>query len=95
MGFIFKSLFWAGIVFLFLPRGPSDPLADAKREAQRTRISVGAVVDAASASAGLCRAQPEICESVLKTGAAGRDIFTTLAASLPAKLRRKDKSATS
>ena len=90
MGFVFKSLFWAGIVVLFLPRELSAPDHRMMARAHKSVVNGDALLDAASASAGFCRAQPEICESALKTGSAGRDIFAAMAAGLSARLQNRD-----
>ncbi len=78
MGFIFKSIFWVGIVCLFLPRDP----AAIKTPKAIAKVSTATVLDAAAAGASFCRTQPEICESAIKTGAAGRDILAVAARSL-------------
>lgn len=92
MGFIIKSIFWFGIVCLFLPRDPSAlkaPKAVAK-------ISSATVLDVAAAGANFCRSQPEICESALKTSAASREILSaaaiTLSNTLSDKPKRKNSS---
>ncbi len=78
LGFILKSIFWVGIVCLFLPRDPSA----LKTPKVIANVSASTVLDAAAAGASFCQKQPEICESALKTGAAGRDILGVAASTL-------------
>jgi len=92
VGFIFKSLFWVGIVLLFLPRDPSALKSFAKTPSNMARISTSAVVDAASAGAGFCQARPEICESAVQTGSAGRDIVSAVATTLSGHFRQKHEN---
>jgi hypothetical protein len=87
VGFIFKSIFWVGIVCLFLPQDP----AALKTPKAVASLSSTTVIDAASAGAKFCQKQPEICESALKTGAASRDILTKAAATLGAQLSDKSE----
>ncbi len=87
MGFIIKSIFWAGIVCLFLPRDPSA----LKTPKAVARVSSATVLDVAAAGAGFCRRQPEICESALKTTAASREILSVAATTLSNTLSDKPK----
>ncbi len=88
MGFILKSIFWVGIVCLFLPRDPSA----VKAPKALAQISATSVIDMAAAGAGFCQKQPEICESALKTGAASRDILNLAAATLSATMADTQKT---
>jgi len=92
VGFIIKSVFWAGIVCLFLPRDPSAM----KTPKAVARASSATVLDVAAAGVSFCRNQPEICESALKTSAASREILsvaaTTLSNTLSDKSKRKNSS---
>ncbi len=84
LGFILKSIFWVGIVCLFLPRDP----AALKTPEMVANISTTTVLDAAAAGARFCEKQPEVCESALKTGAAGRDILSMAASTLSGQLSK-------
>ncbi len=82
MGFILKSMFWVGIVCLFLPRDPSA----LKTPKVVANLSANTVIDAAAAGANFCKNQPEVCESALKTGAASRDILAIAASTLSTQI---------
>ena len=96
VGFIFKSIFWVGIVCLFLPRDPAAIKMPKAPKAPKAivKVSTSTVLDAASAGASFCRTQPEICESAIKTGAAGRDILTLAARSLSGVMSDKAEKTT-
>lgn len=87
MGFIIKSVFWAGIVCLFLPRDPSA----LKTPKAVARVSSATVLDVAAAGASFCQKQPEICESALKTSAASREILSAAATTLSNTLSDRPK----
>jgi len=73
MGFLFKAVFWLGLVFLILPDPNGAPAERNGASTSRPQASASAAIpslnDATQQAVSLCRSHAEACASLAKMGA--------------------------